>query len=219
MKKRWWRLVPIALSIAAIIYFLPQSERLPTLPVARAQATQTNAGPIYESIATKPICVSEAVPVGDCIPQRFANLPPDPGPDGMKTLDGIDSDKDGVRDDLQRFIVLNWGHSERAVMALMQIAKNAQRRIELGDSVTRDEAYEIAKEMNKSVDCYARSVDRTIRDRQALGLVGVHATNTEARFLRKSAFEYKSAHRLYDLSPRETPLTELCGYNPSSLPN
>ena len=60
------------------------------MPVARAQATQTNAGPIYESKATKPICVSEAVPVGDGIPQRFANLPPDPGPEwhenGWKAL-------------------------------------------------------------------------------------------------------------------------------------
>lgn len=219
MKKRWWWLVPIALSIAAIVYFLPQIERVPTVAAARAQATQTTAGPVHESKATKPICVSEAVPVGDCIPQRFANLPPDPGPEGMKTLEGIDSDKDGVRDDLQRFIVLNWGHSERAVMAMRLIAKNNQRRIELGDSVTRDEAYAIAKEMGKSTFCFLRSVDPSIRKSRALDLLGVEATNTEERFRRKSAFEYQSAHRVYDLPPDDTPLAELCGYEPASLPN
>ena len=132
MKKRWWWLVPIALSITTIVYFLPQTERVPTVPIARAQASQTSGGPVHESKATKPICVSEAVPVGDCIPQRFANLPPDPGPDGMKTLAGIDADKDGVRDDLQRFIVLNWGHSERAVMAMRLIAKKRTTKYRAG---------------------------------------------------------------------------------------
>jgi hypothetical protein len=35
-------------------------------------------------------------------------LPPDPGEAGKATLEGIDSDGDGVRDDLQRWIALNF---------------------------------------------------------------------------------------------------------------
>jgi hypothetical protein len=44
----------------------------------------------------------------DCIPQHLANLPPDPGQAGKLTIDGIDVDKDGVRDDVQRWIAENW---------------------------------------------------------------------------------------------------------------
>ncbi len=189
--------------------------RVSPLKSARAAAPPKILG----SADTKPICSQIIVPVGDCIPQHLANLPPDPGPEGMKSIEGIDADKDGVRDDLQRIIVLNWGHSERAVQALRLIAKNAQLRIQLGDVVTREEALPIATEMMKSVDCYSRSVDAAIRKRDALSSLGATAANTEERFLRKAAFEYKAAHQLYDLPPRETPLTELCGYDPAALPN
>ena len=41
------------------------------------------------------------------------NLPPDPGEAGKATLAGIDSDGDGVRDDLQRYLALSITDSER----------------------------------------------------------------------------------------------------------
>ena len=124
------------------------------MPGRAPQATQTNAGPIYESKATKPICVSEAVPVGDCIPQRFANLPPDPGPDGMKTLESVDcmQTKTVCATTCSASSCSTGAILTRAVTALKLIAKNAQRSIELGDSVSRDQAYEIAKEMNNRMD-------------------------------------------------------------------
>jgi len=34
-------------------------------------------------------------------------LPPDPGEAGKATLTGIDVDRDGVRDDLQRYIIFH----------------------------------------------------------------------------------------------------------------
>lgn len=49
------------------------------------------------------------------------DLPPDPGPAGLTTLVGIDSDNDGIRDDVQRFVMLN--HQEPEVRAaLIQVA-------------------------------------------------------------------------------------------------
>ena len=38
-----------------------------------------------------------------------AGLPPDPGEAGRRTLAGIDSDRDGIRDDLQRYVALTYG--------------------------------------------------------------------------------------------------------------
>lgn len=50
------------------------------------------------------------------------DLPPDPGKPGKETLLGIDSDLDGVRDDIQRYIYLSYPENETVRMALTQIA-------------------------------------------------------------------------------------------------
>ncbi|MDP3697658.1 MAG: hypothetical protein Q8R55_06660 [Candidatus Taylorbacteria bacterium] len=50
-------------------------------------------------------------------------VPPDPGEAGKQTLEGIDSDNDGVRDDIQRWIVLNYLDSEKRRAALRQYTK------------------------------------------------------------------------------------------------
>lgn len=51
-------------------------------------------------------------------------LPPDPGEAGMVTLEGIDSDNDGVRDDIQRWIALeNDDVSEKAKQRFTNLTK------------------------------------------------------------------------------------------------
>ncbi|MCG8685707.1 MAG: hypothetical protein MI892_12580 [Desulfobacterales bacterium] len=53
-------------------------------------------------------------------------LPPDPGEAGNKTLLGIDSDNNGVRDDIQRYIYFTYPDEQYVRQALSQIAKNYQ---------------------------------------------------------------------------------------------
>lgn len=68
-------------------------------------------------------------------PQQFAVLaqhnnpvvlPPDPGDAGKTTIAGLDSDHDGVRDDLQRYIILTYPQSETERAGLIQLAKADQ---------------------------------------------------------------------------------------------
>ena len=47
-------------------------------------------------------------------------LPPDPGEAGKATLKGIDSDQDGLRDDIQRYIALTYPDSQKTRAALRQ---------------------------------------------------------------------------------------------------
>lgn len=54
-------------------------------------------------------------------------LPPDPGEAGKATLAGIDSDNDGVRDDVQRWIVINYPNSQKTRAALVQEVKLDQQ--------------------------------------------------------------------------------------------
>ena len=97
-----------------------------------------------ERAKSKPICASPVNPnvaaPTDCIPQHLANLPPDPGEAGKLTIDGIDADKDGVRDDVQRCIAENWGHSERAVAGLTIVAKIAQMRVHYGETLGKEDS-------------------------------------------------------------------------------
>lgn len=78
------------------------------------------------SRAQVPEC-SEALganPLGGlCIPRALRGAPPDPGPDNDKTLAGIDSNGNGVRDDIERYIAANHGESSQKVAYLMQYAR------------------------------------------------------------------------------------------------
>jgi hypothetical protein len=53
-------------------------------------------------------------------------LPPDPGEAGKESLEGVDCDRDGVRDDIQRWIALTYPDSEKTRAALTVVAKNRQ---------------------------------------------------------------------------------------------
>jgi hypothetical protein len=60
---------------------------------------------------------------GPCIPRALRNAPPDPGPENDKTLAGIDSNGNGVRDDVERYIVANYAESPAKVAFLLQYAR------------------------------------------------------------------------------------------------
>lgn len=57
-------------------------------------------------------------------------LPPDPGEAGKATLDGIDDDSDGVRDDIQRFIAFSYPAVDQAQIrhVLSRYAESLQDR-------------------------------------------------------------------------------------------
>ena len=59
-------------------------------------------------------------------------LPPDPGIAGQTTLPGVDSDADGIRDDVQRYIIFTYPQSEIARQSLNQAARALQAEIVTG---------------------------------------------------------------------------------------
>jgi len=111
-----WLLIPLGAVAVVLVWLAVDPERRE----AATSAVGLTAPP-QPAAKAKPICASPASPnvaaPTDCIPQHLTNLPPDPGQAGKLTIDGIDVDKDGVRDDVQRWIAQNWGHSQLAVKA------------------------------------------------------------------------------------------------------
>lgn len=73
-------------------------------------------------------------PLRLAVTTRPATLPPDPGEVGKQTLEGIDSDKDGLRDDIQREIFFAYPDSERARRALGDIYRTDIQWLENADN-------------------------------------------------------------------------------------
>ena len=66
-------------------------------------------------------------------------LPPDPGAEGKKTLLGIDTDGDGVRDDIQRYIYLTYPDDKKLRLGLTYYAIEFQGVLK--DANDREAAY------------------------------------------------------------------------------
>ena len=69
------------------------------------------------------------------------NLPPDPGEAGDATLEGVDINSNGIRDDIERWIYLTYPDSEKLRMALIQEYYPMQNMIIHGHQQNRDAVY------------------------------------------------------------------------------
>lgn len=113
-----------------------------------------------------------------------ATLPPDPGEAGKATLSGIDSDHDGVRDDVQRWIALTYPNSAKERAALTQGALAIQVWIASGGNSTQTDI----QKLSRAIDCIDYSfmasstdIDGGINANEAYNSLEQLALNTPAR--------------------------------------
>ncbi|MGI9273476.1 MAG: hypothetical protein ACR2PT_01275 [Endozoicomonas sp.] len=85
------------------------------------------------------------------------DLPPDPGEAGLVGLDGIDSDQDGVRDDVQRFIEVEMPVSEVIRKAIRELAVISQK--ELTNAYNKEMVLAMGAESEAAVDCFLYRTD------------------------------------------------------------
>jgi len=185
-----------------------------------AIANAVGGKPALTAAKAKPICASPVNPnlaaPTDCIPQYLANLPPDPGEAGKATIDGIDADKDGVRDDVQNFIAREWGHSPVAVKGLTIVAQQYLRAVHYGDSLGKEETRKrFAAETMRESSCAFFLETQETREGGARKKVKEQVLNTDERRRRAVDFDLMFAHSLMDL-PDGTP-SEICGFDPDAL--
>jgi hypothetical protein len=89
--------------------------------------------------------------VSDTSTAEIPGLPPDPGEAGKATLAGIDSDNDGVRDDVQRYIAMTYRDSAKTRAVLTQYAKQMQSA--LLDASSKELSMKHADEYSKVSEC------------------------------------------------------------------
>lgn len=78
-------------------------------------------------------------------------LPPDPGEAGKLTIEGIDFDGDGVRDDVQRWIALTYPEDAQARAALTQGAYTLQQALLIAED--KSASIEIARQDTRAAEC------------------------------------------------------------------
>jgi hypothetical protein len=117
-------------------------------------------------------------------------LPPDPGAAGKQTLEGVDSDRDGVRDDVQRYIALSYPTDPALRAALRQLAKENQGFITQAES-DRSVIYSINERRFAAQDClyYVNGGDiyAASRARLALRAVQLDTPERSRAFLKSDA--------------------------------
>ncbi len=79
---------------------------------------------------------------------NYAPLPPDPGEAGKETLEGIDTDEDGVRDDVQIAIAKLYPVNENTRLTLTQLATSIQQSI---IAVNSNNNQELSNALNKII--------------------------------------------------------------------
>ena len=78
-------------------------------------------------------------------------LPPDPGEAGKLTLAGIDSDGDGIRDDIQRYIALTYPDSQKTRAGLRQMVFALQKI--LLESPDEESALNNTEALHRASEC------------------------------------------------------------------
>ena len=106
----------------------------------------------------------------------YPKLPPDPGPGGNSTLGGVDTDADGVRDDVQRYIA---AHLPAGVhQGAFAVARALQGALLASDAASTQAA---GNAVVKSVVCLAKGVPDDVQRRRFRVDVTAHMLNTELR--------------------------------------
>jgi hypothetical protein len=130
-------------------------------------------------------------------------LPPDPGEAGKATLEGIDYDHDGMRDDVQRYIALTYPYSARLRAALTQVAKANLAAIR--DANSKELSIQHGQEDIDAAYClwYTNNEDTAPiaqlgnASRQQMRAIEAVVLNTPERFTADAHYEQQIGARIY----------------------
>lgn len=97
------------------------------------------------------------------------NLPPDPGEEAGKTVEGIDANNNGIRDDVELAVFKEYPNSAKTRAVLLQYALVLQ--IETGQlDISKETATAVAENESRSYDCIGRIVLKGDGDLQKIEL-------------------------------------------------
>lgn len=175
------------------------------------------------SLETGALLTTEAQRLIDLLQASNVVLPPDPGEAGKATVKGIDSDGDGLRDDIQRFIALKYPDSELVRAILSVRAKSFQAKI----VDANDEALSIknTQESMRMANCsehVAWKKNIEIRDWFDMEReIQAEVNNTDQRIRNYIIYNGQGGRRSYSSGPQLglEKSKMYCPFDPDIIPN
>lgn len=148
-----------------------------------------------------------------------SQVPPDPGPDNDKTIAGIDSNNNGIRDDVERWIVQTYPNSAKMRAAIVQRALVFQQKVTM-DTDDIQKVLAIDLESSRGLRCFVESARvkniKEIDDYNTFKQWIAKQTNTSERLKAYLDFDARLSGRVFD-SPRFVPAD--CDLEINYLPN
>jgi hypothetical protein len=164
-----------------------------TLKFRKASGTSTQAQPL-------PIVLT----IGELL------YPPDPGEAGKQTLEGIDSDGDGVRDDIQRYIELKHPEAPLTRAALRQYVLPLQAA--LLDADSEEAALQHDETLSRADDCLIALIG--FKDQvEARNALLAEALNTEERSRAYILYDRQLGGRVFSLRGLSEITPALCDFD------
>ena len=148
--------------------------------------------------------------------QEPPGLPPDPGPAGKATLAGVDSNDNGVRDDVERYIAINHQDSAKVRAALMQFTVVAQSR--LLDATDTQKSIQHAIESGKAIECMVYVTGSVQKEEDLYNELRPVILNTDARNKAYFAYDKQLGGQYFPGTP-DSQAASACTFDPSTLPN
>lgn len=152
--------------------------------------------------------------------ENSMGLPKDPGEAGKATLEGIDSDNDGVRDDLQRFIALTFTDSAKHRALLSLFAKTFQQIVIDADDKTLSIQHSGERLRLHKCEMYLES-ELNLRLRIPRKKLFAETMNTDSRSRAYIQYNQQVSGRIVNFyTPGVDPeLKAFCDFNPDDFPN
>jgi hypothetical protein len=141
-------------------------------------------------------------------------LPPDPGVNGLMSIQGIDSDGDGVRDDVQRYVALSYPSSAKARASLTQVTTAVQALL-MGANGPGSIANMVS--LGHALECSA-AINGPQLAIQMYAALRAQILNTLPRLQAFYAADAQFSGQTYALTPQGQQAT-LCAFNPAGMPN
>lgn len=138
-------------------------------------------------------------------------LPPDPGEAGKEALAGVDSNNNGIRDDVEIYIDANFGNSQKLKEGLNQFAVSLQQGI---IAASEQQSMLAANNQMRAMEClhYISPNDRSWKSVEAI------AVNTPERLNAWLTHEGRLSGKVFPGLP-EVELKNSCSFNPDILSN
>jgi hypothetical protein len=142
-------------------------------------------------------------------------LPPDPGAVGLGALAGIDLDHDGVRDDVQRYIVLTYPGSDKLQSALTQAARAVLDKVQDSSNGTLSSIHTL--QVLYAADCL--DVSTSTPSAQLIATLQSTILNTRDRIAAYVAADNQGTFFTYRLPSSDAQRVARCLIDPTTLPN